>query len=223
MIYQKKYSLFFLNSEILFFRGNTTLYIHNSSFLKCINLLDNANYTKNRNISKSLIQNLDSYVDDIEKFNFYTKKRTFSLTKLKNKKSSQKLNISSNTNTLSLKHIKIEDTWQSFVKGRYGIGCGLSLLFTKYNGTLSHSHLGITNFNTYLYQTSLLSFFFRNANSFDHFKAQISFYSFFRHKSRFTFKGWCFLNHYPVNGQKRRTNYKTARNYNQLLVLKIKK
>lgn len=238
MLLNNKYNLIFIESTYLFTNKDIFLYVHCDFFIKFINanlLVLKSNPTKDLVSFSStnkhdISYHLENYIDDLDKFDFQNRKYRLSKKNLKIKKAKFKKSSSSKTHNLSwsiydssnglLKTVK---AWNYYLTGRYGVGYGLTSLFAKYNGTLVGNYISMDTFSTYVFRASLRSFFLKNLGSFDYLKAKLEIYSYLKHKNRFTFKGWCFLNRYPVNGQKRRTNYKTTRNYNQFIMLKMSK
>jgi hypothetical protein len=235
MVFTKNHNLYFLDSTYFFPKKDILLHISKKKFLiflssKLFNeILPNFRLLSIKNKS-TVLYKLETYIDDLDKFDFYNRKYRSSKNELKSKKPKFKKNTISKKNAL-LRSIydsesgllKTVKTWNYYLNGRYGIGHGITSLFSKYNGTLVNSLLLMSDFNIYTYQTSFRQFFLKNLTFFDYTKSRLEMYSYMKHKSRFTFKGWCFFNRYPVNGQKRRTNYKTTRSYNQFIMLKMKK
>lgn len=237
----KNNNLFFFETKILFFRQDIYFYTYTWRFLRWIklhipqlskNILLASYNVVNNNGSTALHEKLINYVDDLDKFDIHNRNyRLFrNLEKNVSRKFSKQSSATPSTKFISRSiydtttgMVKSMKSWQHYLKGRYGVGNGLTRLFKKYSGTIIGCHTHTRLLNVYSYSSTLRFFFFFNIEHFDYLKAYSNFQSYYRHKYRFTFKGWCYLNHYPVNGQKRRTNYKTTRRYNQLVVLKMKK
>lgn len=222
-----KYTLnsifFFLKKNVFFFKKNIFLYLYSLELRnwQIILIQQNTLVTEISNISYKL----ENYIDDLDRFDSQNRKYKLyrNIDKKVRKNKALKLTTLSRSIYEDNGLLKRSSTWYHYLKGRYGIGNGLYKLFTKYNGTLVFELASLEKFSTFLYKTSLEWFFLFNIDHFDYKKAISSFHTFYRHKYRFTFKGWCYLHHYPVNGQKRKTNYKTTRTYNRLIILKIKK
>lgn len=217
-------NLFFFKINIVFFTQDTFLYTYKINYLKFKKILMSYSIHINDLMFGTVAEKLSNYIDDLDKFDFHSRKYRL-YRKFKSSKNIFNNNIVSRSiyNNVDNGLLKIVKSWSHYLKGRYGVGIGIIKLLTKYDGTLSSNLLSLNLLNLYLYQFNFKWFFLKNINYFDYKKAILSFYSFSKHKYRFTFKGWCYVNHYPVNGQKRRTNYKTTRLYNQFMILKIKK
>jgi hypothetical protein len=111
-------------------------------------------------------------------------------------------------------------SWTHYLTNRYGVGEGVVGFLDSFSGHFPKGYVDLRYYNSFFYTYGFSFFFFKNKQSFDTELAKIGNYTFSRHKERFTFKGWCHINGYPTNGQKRRSNYKTTRKMKYFSILR---
>lgn len=111
-------------------------------------------------------------------------------------------------------------SWSHYFVNRYGVGDGIVSFLESFCGQFPKGHVNISHYNSFFYTYGFSFFFFKSKHSFDIDLAKIGNYTFSKHKERFTFKGWCHINGYPINGQKRRSNYKTTRKMKYFSILR---
>jgi hypothetical protein len=111
-------------------------------------------------------------------------------------------------------------SWNHYLTNRYGIGEGIVTFLESFCGHFPKGYVDLFYYNSFFYMYGFSGFFFKNKLFFDSDLAKIGNYTYSRHKERFTFKGWCHINGYPTNGQKRRSNYKTTRKMKYFSILR---
>lgn len=110
-----------------------------------------------------------------------------------------------------------------FIKGRYGLGKGKSFLILKSSGVTIESMLELNAISIFFFFSYCIRVLKKFSHCMDLDLKKKSITSFLLSRQLFTYKGWCFINKYPVNGQKRRSNYKTSRRMTFTQVLTINK
>jgi len=111
-------------------------------------------------------------------------------------------------------------SWSHYLTNRYGVGDGIVTFLESFCGHFPKGYVDLLKYNSFFYTYGFSLFFFKHKYSFDADLAKVGYYTYSRHKERFTFKGWCYINGYPTNGQKRRSNYKTTRKMKYFTILR---
>jgi len=152
---------------------------------------------------------IHTYVDHLAPFDKY--RQIFLAGKTKSTDSTSTNLYTTIYDSTDVPRSDIVKSWRTYYKCRYGVGNGLVRLFEIYTGLSTNNFLNLDSFSASCYRLDFKYFFLKHQFQFDSFKLNSVFYSYYQHKSIFTFKGWCFYNNYPVNGQRRRSNYRTTR------------
>jgi len=109
MVLKNKYNLIFIESTYLFTNKDIFLYVHSDLFIKFLNskLSGVELYSKTDLVSFSTINkhdisfSLESYVDDLDKFDFQNRRYRLSKKDLKNKKPKFKKTATAKTQNIS--------------------------------------------------------------------------------------------------------------------------
>ncbi len=173
---------------------------------------------------KSFFFFLNKVVDDINKFDSFSRTNKF-LGRQKNQKNLYTNRLSNKqksrlTYEKSLRSIYDDNgvilkptTLDNYLNGRYGINQGFNKFLRNRIGTSMHLRLKTCNIDWFLCIGNINGLFKSLNYKFDYNLCKSTLVSYNLHKKLFTYKGWCFINGYPVRGQLRRSNYKTAKKH----------